>query len=870
MTMMTRNSATLLSIVLVVFFICIFKIRYRDHDEIYNISHRYLQEGHGTLPKQTQWYEFPGKLVENTTNSNLPSLFEELLKSYLPSSTDVKELKNNISLISQVIDDLESSLNISVKSDAKNKESTIVNNIAPLHEGMGKGVNNYHHFIENHKFVGADRKKLEDHVIHRGNHLDDNNIKAINEMFDIIVLTGKDYVDVNFLENWKHLIEFMHVIIIQQGDPHRFITIPDWVDYELYNKIDIIASIGDDAWIVDIENDGPQGYNFGFLVSDREYVYLLDRFCVPIKPPPNASEGESLKYNIFRLHAMNLVRPSTPFYYHNPHKDPFKNGNDFPSGYPYSLRDGLATGVSFGSIESITTSDSLTQLYKSYSGYPQSKANQSSVEHNNEHRNKDISVSIPQRVLFSLMPKNIAFNRKIIGSAFIFVGAAASRTKPHNLGSNYDVLMGWMLKTVLDHMDIGVKNIIEPCLLYDHSKMVLQTDSPNSSFKIFNSLKDDYLWLQNSEEIVRYFSELKLPVKSREVASSSIEALVGMMRNDLFPKFPFLSPIADIVTTYTKLFNWRNMFHIKLLPVASRAKKGPDSGHQCAAFTISHNETDMLEVWLRYYSKHLPVWILNHHSGKDESVNELRISKELIKQSNVSVIELYGDHAGFPMGFFITQADLHQYRLFRYGFKCVLLSDVDEIVVPDPTKYPHGLKEYLTNFANDPNRKYQRVNSYLLAHISLPNGDDMTNVEQPVNWSQSILAQRHYWTPVGFYNKPLLSKIPLRYKAGFHNTYISHPIPVDYDLIMLHLKEFDQKFCVDREFIKHQLVLRSHQSEIDAGLNGHIHDYSKKKDKGELCQFAMGTYYKNSNAALDNTGRVRLERMEDKWNLVDM
>ena len=40
------------------------------------------------------------------------------------------------------------------------------------------------------------------------------------------------------------------------------------------------------------------------------------------------------------------------------------------------------------------------------------------------------------------------------------------------------------------------------------------------------------------------------------------------------------------------------------------------------------------------------------------------------------------------MGFFTSQADLMQRRLFRLGYKCVLLSDVDEMIVPDPTLYP--------------------------------------------------------------------------------------------------------------------------------------------------------------------------------------
>ena len=89
---------------------------------------------------------------------------------------------------------------------------------------------------------------------------------------------------------------------------------------------------------------------------------------------------------------------------------------------------------------------------------------------------------------------------------------------------------------------------------------------------------------------------------------------------------------------------------MKILPVASRSKMGPKPGsmHSCAAFTIAHNETFMLNVWLRYYGRHLPdaLWVLNHLSGDDKEANEVKVDKS--GHSNATIVNLYGDRAGEP------------------------------------------------------------------------------------------------------------------------------------------------------------------------------------------------------------------------------
>ena len=75
--------------------------------------------------------------------------------------------------------------------------------------------------------------------------------------------------------------------------------------------------------------------------------------------------------------------------------------------------------------------------------------------------------------------------------------------------------------------------------------------------------------------------------------------------------------------------------------------------------------------------------------------------------------------------------------------------------------------------------------------------------------------------------------IGLRYKAGFHTVFIPSYIPMDEKLVLFHLREVDRDTCMAREYQKHKLIERGHQSEIDKALNGHIVNHEKMKQKGK-------------------------------------
>jgi hypothetical protein len=217
------------------------------------------------------------------------------------------------------------------------------------------------------------------------------------------------------------------------------------------------------------------------------------------------------------------------------------------------------------------------------------------------------------------------------------------------------------------------------------------------------------------------------------------------------------------------------------------------------------------------------------------------------------------------MGFFTSQAELMQLRLLRWGYKCVLLSDVDELMIPDPDKYPGGLSEYIAKFENDTEKIYLRMTGYLISHVV-----DGDYVEPPLRWDQSILPQRKYFVRQPKYDKCLLSKTGIRYKPGFHTKYMPlAEIPQDLDILLMHLKELDSDFCYGREFQKYSLIRQAHVSELDKALNMHISGYEELKKNSELCRFAHAGYY-TKYGPVDNKGTVSLTEIPERYRSVLM
>jgi hypothetical protein len=211
--------------------------------------------------------------------------------------------------------------------------------------------------------------------------------------------------------------------------------------------------------------------------------------------------------------------------------------------------------------------------------------------------------------------------------------------------------------------------------------------------------------------------------------------------------------------------------------------------------------------------------------------------------------------------------------LLRHGYKCVIFSDTDEFIVPNPAKYPGGLKEYLKAFIADKGKQYMRVKAYELGHMAYGNGTKESQ-EPPLDWSKSILSQRQYYVEDGAYNKPLLTKIPLVYRPGFHKVFnYRQNIPTDEDLVMFHIRSMDQDFCMQREEHKFQTGQQMDPIERSIGMASHWFKFEENKKSGKLCKFAIAgssTNKDGSSRYFDNLGTSDMYKLADVWKSVDM
>lgn len=720
-----------------------------------------------------------------------------------------------------------------------------------------------------------EKKNLEETYYSEFVQYIDVNLKS---MFDIIVLTGNSSDNVDYLNDWRPMIEGINCIIIQQGNPDRDIRVPEWVTYELYSKTEMIKLFPNDMWLFDADSNDLSAYNFGFLIADREFVYLLHPNVIPI-----FIEGRD-PLELLRIHALNLLKPSHYNYWnngvdpsHNPDSKDYLQGSDFVKGFPYNLRDGIITGISFGTIQHEYHQDTLTKFSKLSFGTYQSSPH-SFLRQQKSISTYPISQPIPKGMMFSLSLYNLAFHRGNIGQIFFLYSHLGTKTK-FDYGDYYHILLGWLLKALFDHIGVGIKH-------HDSSQYLRLRNLPAQGIDLKKQLTQDLLWLERSDQIMKHLTTVELCRYKDTDYRFKYNELFGAISPSFKETFflqNFHTEMKNSFLLFNDLFNIRNGFDTIITPVSKKnsylPKNDPNypyTKHNVATFTIIRNDTQMLEIWLRHSNRHFhkDIYVMIHYSTEAEYhadvMNHQRI-KEL--QSKYFFHVFYGfDNAGFPMYYFVKMADIIQRRLFRYGYSATMLTDVDEIIVPDPDIYPNeGLTEYLISFMNNKDVLNIRARGFMLCQIYEVDGGHLVNdphIDKDLDWSKNLFEQRSYWYPQEQYNKPILAKIPVREKPGFHHLYHPMRVLVEHNLYLFHLREVDRNFCLQREERKYSLIKKAFQSEINLALNHHLVSFEKRKAKGEVCQFAQGVYSEKFHKVMDNTGRITLEKMDDKWKKV--
>jgi hypothetical protein len=490
----------------------------------------------------------------------------------------------------------------------------------------------------------------------------------------------------------------------------------------------------------------------------------------------------------------------------------------------------------------------------------------------------DISQTVLHGALFSFFSQNVAFYRKMAGPCMYF--PSASSLPNLDIGPAGELITGWFCKVIIDHIRGGVKsggrtyiNVIEN---NNYNKV-------NESLLIFKKLQKELIWSSCcAEKVVRFFAEAVLTT-TKDSAPKAVDQLATLMHDDLGKIHPAFQVLAKAFKGHLAFYDKLNGFNtVDAVAVASRSSyhkvrssiTGTNYSHNCAAFTIVRpSEPFMLPVWIRYYSKHFPesLFVYRHIINVTNAFGQEAQSEPNSTISNkVKYYELRGHPHGFAVSFLAWSATEITKRLLRAGYSCVLYSDVDEIIAPDPVIYPHGLAQYVSHFVKEMPNQVIRAQGYNIAHVS-ESVKNKEPLEKPLDWSKSILNQRSYWLPNGKYNKPLLTKVVTKWKAGFHTAFLPLTIHIDMNLYLLHLTDVDKTFCLEREKQKYLVYDKLGASAMkSSGFNNHIGDYARTSSNGHLCRLARSMFDPNKNAVVDYKDIETLHKMDDSWKTVEV
>ena len=331
--------------------------------------------------------------------------------------------------------------------------------------------------------------------------------------------------NLDFLNDWREFFEGFHVIIIQDGDQDKVLKIPSWVDYELHKRVDIVRALGDDAWIISQKDASIR--NYGFLVSKKRYIYTIDDDCRP------ALDNHGKKINPLALHWRNLKTPSTPYMF-NTLYDPYVPGSDFVRGYPYSLRKGVATGVSHGLWMNNPDYDAPTQLMK---------------VHERVKHMYNTAMTVPAGIFFPLCSMNVAFDRKLVGPAVMqgLMGVGQP------WGRYDDMFSGWAAKAVADHLGVGVKSGA-PYIKH------------NKASNPFTNLRKEYKGLWWQELVLRFFmTKVKFSADATTPSKCYYE-LAAQIREHLSPTHDYFNRLATAMELWTKYWDLSVTGQIEFTP----------------------------------------------------------------------------------------------------------------------------------------------------------------------------------------------------------------------------------------------------------------------------------------------------------------
>jgi hypothetical protein len=247
-----------------------------------------------------------------------------------------------------------------------------------------------------------------------------------------------------------------------------------------------------------------------------------------------------------------------------------------------------------------------------------------------------------------------------------------------------------------------------------------------------------------------------------------------------------------------------------------------------AAVTMVHNESEFLPIWLRYYSRFFgsrDLYVLDNDSTDDSTAGR-GFRRVPVAHDRVDAIWMAE-----------TLAEFQHELLERYDV--VLVSDVDEILAPDPAWGDLG--QYMDRIAEE------FVNPLGYEVVHLPDREDELDPRRP------ILNQRRHWFANDAYDKPLLATVPLAWMPGLHRSADGRH-NYDPDLRLIHLHRMDYSLCRKRHRVRARRARADH--DLAAGRGAH----NRMTDGAEFNRWFF------SESGFEEVGiEMRLEPIPPRW-----
>jgi len=200
-----------------------------------------------------------------------------------------------------------------------------------------------------------------------------------------------------------------------------------------------------------------------------------------------------------------------------------------------------------------------------------------------------------------------------------------------------------------------------------------------------------------------------------------------------------------------------------------------------AVITFTYNESVNLPIWLRYYGANFGennLYVVDRGSD-DHSLDHIG-EANLLKVPRKKFDEF--EKTNFMAMF---------HRSLLNFYDTVIITDCDEILVPDPEKFSN-LREYVEG------SDFDYVSSIGLDVLHI------LSEEHPIDFARPLLSQRQY----GRFHSPcckiLVSRVPVEWLPGFHSA--NRPPKFDGILYLFHTKAMDYGAAIKRQDINRDTV----------------------------------------------------------------